>query len=404
MDDDRDPAGGAVPGMSAAPAIFLVFLRLGLTAFGGPVAHLGYFRDEFVRRRRWIGEQDYAALVALCQMLPGPTSSQVGMAIGMGRGGAAGALAAFLGFTLPSAVAMVVFALGIAAAAGPAAGWLHGLKVAAVAVVAHALWSMAAALAPDRLRATVAVAAAALAAVLPPSLGQLAAIATGAGAGWLLLPGGTAVPAGHVRVPLSRAAGAGLLAAFGILLAGLPWLAAVAGSPALDLFAACYRAGALVFGGGHVVLPLLHAQAVAPGWVTHDAFVAGYGAAQALPGPLFAFAAYLGALASHGPGGWLGAATALAGIFLPGFLLAAGALPLWSGLRRHAAAGRTVAGVNAAVVGLLLAAFHDPVWTSAIHSGLDFCLACAAFVLLACWRLPAWLVVPLAALAGALAS
>jgi chromate transporter len=385
-----------------APAIFAVFLRLGLTAFGGPVAHLGYFRKEFVERRRWLDERAFAELLALCQMLPGPTSSQLGMLIGLARGGVAGALAAFLGFTLPSAAAMVLFALG-AVHAGPAAGagWLHGLKLAAVAVVAQALWSMAAALAPERLRATLLVAAAALALALPSSTGQLAAIALGAGAGWLFLRTGIEAPVAVPDVGLSRRTGACLLLVFALMLFALPWIEAGVHEPALDLFGAFYRAGALGFGGGHVVLPLLQGQTVATGWISSEAFTAGYGAVQAVPGPLFTFAAYLGALSGHGPAGWTGAAIALAGIFLPGFLVAAGALPFWTGMRRHPAIGSALSGINAAVVGLLLAAAYDPVWTSAILSGHDFAFACMAFLLLAFWRWPAWLVVVLAALAGA---
>jgi chromate transporter len=385
--------------------VLAVFLRLGLTSFGGPVAHLGYFRDEFVQRRRWVDDRGYADLVALCQFLPGPASSQVGIAVGLLRAGYLGALAAWIGFTLPSAAAMIVFGYGIDAlgkAAG--SGWLHGLKVAAVAVVAQAVLGMARALAPDRARATLAVVAAIIALAVPSALGQIGAIVIGALAGVTLLRG--AVAADHDALPLkvSRAVGAALLALFFVLLIGLPLLAAAIPSHALAEFDAFYRAGSLVFGGGHVVLPLLQASVVPPGWVSNDAFLAGYGAAQAVPGPLFTFAAYLGTVMGPQPNGWVGGVICLIAIFLPSFLLVIGALPFWEELRRRPAAQAALRGVNAAVVGLLLAALYQPVWTVGITNAADFALASAAFLLLFMWQTPPWLVVMLSAAGGALIS
>ena len=373
--------------------IFLAFLRLGLTAFGGPIAHLESFRREFVERRGWLSAQAYGDLVALCQFLPGPASSQAGIGLGLVRGGLRGALAAWLGFTLPSALAMTAFALLLTHVAGLAQGaWLHGLKLVAVAVVAQALWGMGRSLCPDRERASLAVAAAVLAALLPGVTGQLAVIALGAVVGrWLLRPPVEAVHA-PLQVPLRHRSAVVLLAAFGALLVGLPLLTAALHQPALALFSSFYQSGALVFGGGHVVLPLLQAQVV-PAGMDNSTFLAGYGAAQAVPGPLFTFAAFLGAASQQPPGGWAGAAIALGAIFLPGFLLVTGALPLWTGLRRHPALRSALMGINAAVVGLLLAAFYDPVWTAAIHTPRDFALAAAALLLLQVWKVPPWAVV-----------
>ncbi len=379
------------------------FLRLGLTSFGGPVAHLGYFRDEFVVRRRWLDDRAYADLVALCQFLPGPASSQVGMALGLSRAGYPGALAAWTGFTLPSAIALVLFAYGVETLGNAAgSGWLHGLKIAAVAVVAQAVLGMFRALAPDRERASLAVAAAALATAIPTAWGQIGAIVLGAAVG-LVLPGGAA-PAEHASLPLrvSRFVGAALLAVFFVLLVGLPLLAAAFPAHALALVTAFYRAGALVFGGGHVVLPLLQAAVVPPGWVTNDAFLAGYGAAQAVPGPLFTFAAYLGAVMGPAPNGWTGAALCLIAVFLPSFLLVIGVLPFWEDIRRRPMARAALRGVNAAVVGLLLAALYHPVWTAGIAGPADFVIAAAAFLLLSMWQTPPWLVVVLCAVAGGL--
>jgi chromate transporter len=384
------------------PEVLAVFLRLGLTSFGGPVAHLGYFRDEFVARRRWLDDRAYADLVALCQFLPGPASSQVGIAIGLLRAGYAGALAAWTGFTLPSALAMVLFAYGVGALGDVAgSGWLHGLKVAAVAVVAQAVLGMMRSLAPDRERATMAVVAAIIVLALPSAWGQIGAIALGGLAGALLLRADATDEQAALPLNVSRTTGIVLLAIFFVLLIGLPLLAAMTQSQALRLFEAFYRAGSLVFGGGHVVLPLLQASVVPPGWVSNDAFLAGYGAAQALPGPLFTFAAYLGAVMAPPPNGWTGAVLALIAIFLPSFLLVIGALPFWADLRRTTLAQSALRGVNAAVVGLLLAALYDPVWTAGITNRGDFALALAAFLLLFTWRTPPWLVVILCAVGGA---
>jgi chromate transporter len=385
--------------------VLAAFFRLGLTSFGGPVAHLGYFREEFVHRRRWLDDKSYADLVALCQFLPGPASSQVGIAIGLLRGGYAGALAAWIGFTLPSAVAMVLFGYGVGALGNAAgSGWLHGLKVAAVAVVAQAVLGMARTLAPDRARATLAVVAAIIALGAPSSWGQIGAIALGGIVGALLLRGGEEIAPAALPLHVSRALGALLLAVFFALLIGLPLLAAAIPSQALKDFDAFYRAGSLVFGGGHVVLPLLQASVVPPGWVDNDAFLAGYGAAQAVPGPLFTFAAYLGTVMGPPPNGWIGAAICLIAIFLPSFLLVIGALPFWEQLRRRPVAQASLRGVNATVVGLLLAALYQPVWTVGITDAADFALAVAAFLLLFMWQTPPWLVVILSAAAGALIS
>jgi chromate transporter len=387
-----------------AAEIFAAFLKLGLTSFGGPIAHLGYFRAEFVERRKWLGESNYADLVALCQFLPGPASSQVGIAIGLSRGGYLGALAAWTGFTLPSTIALVVFAYGLAALGSlhsslHGGGWLHGLKAAAVAVVAMAILGMARTLTPDRARATLAVAAMMLAFALPSAWGQISAIVFGAVVGLMFLE--SALPTDQTVLPLTvgRTTGAAALSIFFVLLAALPLLASVTGNADLKLFDTFYRVGSLVFGGGHVVLPLLKAEVV-PGWVSDDAFLAGYGAAQAVPGPLFTFAAYLGAVI----GGWKTAILCLLGIFLPSFLLVVGVLPFWDALRKKAVAQSALSGVNAAVVGLLLAAFYDPVWTAGITGKADCALAAVAFLLLLMWQTPPWLVVLLAAAAGELVS
>ena len=372
--------------------VFRAFLALGLVSFGGPAAHLGYFRTEFVERRRWLDERAYADLLGLCQFLPGPASSQVGFSIGLLRAGWLGGLAAWTGFTLPSALLMILFAYGAAPLQRShlGAGLLHGLKLAAVAVVAQALWSMARTLCPDRQTATIAAAALALAAVVPGTAGQLTAIALAALAGLLIghsAISGNASP--EIAVTLPRWTGAACLAVFAALLAAaFAWPGGLA--------AAFYRSGALVFGGGHVVLPLLRDAVVAPGFVSDDAFLAGYGAAQALPGPLFTIAAYLGAVA----GGPLGAALALVAISLPGLLLAAAVLPWWHWLRQVRPAQAALRGVNAGVVGLLAAAFYDPVWTGSVRGPADLAIAAAAFVLLAAWRARPVLVVGLCALAG----
>lgn len=386
-----------------APAeVFLAFLKLGVTSFGGPIAHLGYFRDELVLRRRWIDEAGYADLVALCQFLPGPASSQTGFALGLLRGGFAGGLAAWAGFTLPSALALVLFAYGATLFEGPVGGGLlHGLKVVAVAVVAQAVWGMARTLCPDRARAGIAIVAVFVVLFIAGSAGQVLAILLGGLAGlWLCRGDGTTV-AGHLTFPVSRRAGMAALVIFFLLLVLLPVASAALALPELDLFDAFYRAGALVFGGGHVVLPLLEASVVRPGWVGEDSFLAGYGAAQAVPGPLFTFAAYLGTVMNPEPDGWRGALIALTAIFLPGLLLVVGALPFWDAFRSRPTAQAAMRGANAAVVGLLGAALYDPVWTSAIRTPYDFALAVAGFVLLTVWKAPPWVVVALTAAGGA---
>lgn len=375
-------------------SVFLIFLRLGLTSFGGPVAHLGYFRDEFVTRRRWLSERSYGDLVALCQFLPGPASSQVGIALGLSRAGYGGALAAWLGFTLPSAVVLILFALGIAqhSTALPP-GALHGLKVVAVAVVAKAVWGMARNLCSDAARISVMLIAACVALLQTSAWGQVAVISAAALAGLLLFK--PTPPAAHDALPvtLSRRAGAMWLSLFVLVLAGLPILAQLIPNQGLAMIDAFYRSGSLVFGGGHVVLPLLQAEVVPTGWVSNDVFLAGYGAAQAMPGPLFTFAAFLGASMSQAPSGWLGGLLCLLAIFAPSFLLVLGALPFWESLRRSPRTQAALAGVNAAVVGLLLAALYQPVWTSAIFSARDFGLALIGLVALMVWKLPPWLVV-----------
>ena len=392
-------------GKARAGEVFLAFLKLGLTSFGGPVAHLGYFRAEFVERRRWLDEPAYADLVALCQFLPGPSSSQVGMAIGLTRAGYLGALAAWTAFTTPSAILLLLFGFGVGWL-GEAAGssWLHGLKIAAVAVVALAVLQMARSLAPDRKRATLAVAAAALALLLPTTVGQLGAIALGAVVGLGFMRNDGAVAKGALPLVVGRRVALTALALFFLLLVGLPFLANVAGSQAVRLVDAFYRAGSLVFGGGHVVLPLLQAQVVPPGWVSNDVFLAGYGAAQAVPGPLFTFSAYLGAVMGPQPNGVAGAVICLLAIFFPSFLLVIGTLPFWEELRRRPSARAALKGVNAAVVGILLAAFYNPVWTAAILKPQDFALAVADFLLLFRWETPPWLVVLFSALVGAVFS
>ena len=383
--------------------VFAVFLRLGLTSFGGPVAHLSYFRAELVERRIWLDEKAYADIVALCQFLPGPASSQVAIVLGMLRAGFLGGLAAWAGFTLPSALALILFAYGLGRIGDMShVAWLHGLKIVAVAVVAQAVWGMAKNLCPDRERASFAVAAAVLTLTFPSAGGQIGAILAGGLAGWRFLPA-AAVDGAHrpLLIPMSRTRAAVAAAAFAILLVGLPLLATASSSHALALFASFYRSGSLVFGGGHVVLPLLQQAVVPQGWIGNDAFLAGYGAAQAVPGPLFAFAAYLGATMKDAPNGLLGGLLCLVAIYLPSFLLLVAALPFWDALRHRADVRSALKGVNAAVVGLLLAALYDPVWTSAIFSRADFALGIVAFLLLTLWKTPPWLVVMLGALGEA---
>ena len=393
----------AEAGRGSASEVLRIFLRLGLTSFGGPVAHLGYFRGEFVARRQWLDEASFADIVALCQFLPGPASSQTAISIGMLRAGLAGGLAAWLGFTMPSALAMIAFGYGVAWFSDLShAAWLHGLKIVAVAVVANAVWSMARNLCPDKERATLAVAAAILATALPSAAGQIGAIIAGGIAGWAWLEATPRAAGAPIAVNVPRALSIASLALFFVLLGGLPLLRAALPSQGIAEFDAFYRSGALVFGGGHVVLPLLQAEVVPLGWVSNDAFLAGYGAAQAVPGPLFTFAAYLGTVMGPMPNGWLGGFICLVAIFLPSPLLLVGALPFWDSLRRRQAVQAALNGINAAVVGLLLAALYSPVWTSAIFGPRDFAIGVTAFLLLALWAVPPWLVVILGALATAL--
>ncbi|MCS5727865.1 chromate transporter [Herbiconiux sp. CPCC 203407] len=450
------PPPGVEAGRGTVREVFAAFLLLGVTSFGGPIAHLGYFRAELVGRRRWVSDAEYSDLVALSQFLPGPASSQVGFGLGLHRAGPLGALAAFLAFTLPSAVLLLAFAAGAAVFGGVVGGGiLAGLTIAAVAVVAQAVLGMRRSLAPDPVRASIAVVAAVVALLAAGPLGQLDAIVLGAVAGVLLCraepdvePGrapGAGVAAGAsagagagpaagasagagagpaagasagagagpaapdtlsasehgiIRFPVGRVAGGVCLGLFMVLLAGLPVLAQATGWGALQLFDTFYRAGALVFGGGHVVLPLLQAGVVDPGWVTAEQFVAGYGAAQAVPGPLFTFAAYLGALSTVGPGGAAGATIALAGIFAPGLLLLVGVMPFWNALRSRRWARALLRGTNAAVVGILAAALYDPVFVTAITGPAPAALALLCLALLLVWRVPAWAVVAVGALGG----
>ena len=394
----RQPAANAAPHAGTAGEVFRAFLRLGLTSFGGPIAHLGYFRNELVLRRGWVDDRRYAEIVALAQFLPGPASSQVGFALGLMRAGPLGAIMAWLAFTLPSAILMVAFAYGAALLDNHVGeGVLAGLKIVAVAIVAQAVWGMAQTLTPDARRASIAAVAVVIAVLTAGPLGQVAAIALGALAGlWLCRDTGHD-DAGDLGVPVSRRAGAIALGMFAALLVALPLSAAATGSRLVDLADGFYRAGALVFGGGHVVLPLLQAETVTAGWVTPEQFLAGYGAAQAVPGPLFTFAAYLGALAAPGAAGLLTAAVALVAVFVPGLLLMVGVLPFWQAVRTRPAARALVRGANAAVVGVLAAALYDPVFVTAITGPASFALAVVCFVLLVAWRVPAWAVV----LAGA---
>ncbi|WBX90910.1 chromate efflux transporter [Achromobacter mucicolens] len=400
---DSKPATGAraQTDRGSCLEVFLVFLRLGLTSFGGPVAHLGYFRTEFVDRRRWLDDYTFSDLVALCQFLPGPASSQVGMAIGLRRAGWAGMLAAWVAFTLPSALALIGFAMGLAHY-----GWLsgsaaiHGLKVAAVAIVAQAVWGMGRSLCPDRSRAALAVAAALLTVLLPAALAQVGAVVLGAviGAAFLQLPARPVLS--HAPCGVSRAAGVASLVLFAVLMAGLPLWALISSGALAGQIDGFYRAGALVFGGGHVVLPLLETASVSTGMVSSADFLAGYGAAQAMPGPLFTFAAFLGAMSSGPLSGWAGGLLLLCVIFVPGALLLTAALPFWDTLRRRPGVRNMVAGVNASVVGILLGALYDPVWTSAILGKADFGLALLLFALLVYGRWsPLWVVL-LAAVSG----
>ena len=350
-------------------------------------------------------ESHFADIVALCQFLPGPASSQTGITLGILRAGLPGALAAWIGFSGPSALAMILFGYGVARLGDIAnVPWLHGLKIVAVAVVANAVWGMARALCPDRERATIAIGAALLALGMPTAAGQIGAIAAGGLIGWWLFPAAAVPAAARLAVRITPPLAIAALVLFVLILLGLPALVADGDSHVLALFSNFYRSGALVFGGGHVVLPLLQHSVVPPGWVSNDAFLAGYGAAQAVPGPLFAFAAYLGTVMGPAPNGWVGGSLCLVAIYLPSFLLLIGVLPFWDGLRRRSTIRAALTGVNAAVVGLLLAALYTPVWTSAIFTPADFAIGVLAFLLLGPWSVPPWLVVVLGALAASTAA
>lgn len=379
--------------------VFLVALRLGLTSFGGPVAHLGYFHNEYVVRRAWLDERRYADLLALCQFLPGPASSQVGIAVGTVRAGYLGGFLAWLGFTLPSAAALIVFALVVGSMDVADAGWLHGLKLAAVAVVAQAVWGMARTLATGRERATVAIIAAVFVLFVSSVLAQIAVILAGAFVGVVLFRRGVA-PAAADAPATRRGHGVAWLALFVVGLVGLPVLAATSEVRGVEVVDAFYRTGSLVFGGGHVVLPLIQQEVVPPGWLDEDTFIAGYGAAQAVPGPLFTFAAYLGAAFEVGPNGVAGGLLALGAIFLPSFFLVWGVLPFWERLRAVPSVSAALIGVGSAVVGILGAALYDPVWTSAVFEARDVAVVLIAFGLLVVWKAPPWLVVMLAAAGG----
>ncbi len=401
-----DGPRAATAGRTPPPILFLVALRLGLTSFGGPVAHIGYFRREFVERRRWLDETGFADLLALCQFLPGPASSQFGFALGYQRGGLAGAVAAWLGFTLPSAVLMLGFAGGLGCVPGLAGGgWLQGLKVAAVAVVAQAVWQMGRTLCPDRPRLFVAVGATAALLCWPAAWVQMAVIGGGAALGWTLLrnqhslaPVVAAGPPAGAR----RRVGLAWLGAFAGLLVGLPLAASATGGGWVELVDRFYRVGSLVFGGGHVVLPLLEAEVVTPGWIGHDTFLAGYGAAQALPGPLFSFSAFLGSVSRVGPGGVGGGMLALVALSLPGLLLVLAAWPFWQRLRGQSAAQAALRGANAAVVGVLAASFCRPVLPAGVTDARSLALAVLLLAGLQWGKVPAWAVVLVAALAGEL--
>ncbi len=380
--------------------IFQAAAKLGLTSFGGPIAHLGYFRDEYVNRRKWLDEKSYADLVALCQLLPGPASSQVGISIGMLRGGLLGGIVSWIGFTLPSAVALLLFAYALKDYDVDNAGWLHGLMIVAVAVVAQAVWGMARNFAPDRIRGTMAILTAIFVLLFPSAYSQLLLIAAAGLFGRFFLAKSAFPETPQMGISISRRTAVGAWILFFTLLIGLPLLRTVSSSHWLAVFDSFFRVGSLVFGGGHVVLPMLQAEVVPAGWLTDSQFLAGYGVAQAVPGPLFTFSAYVGAVMN----GWTGALLALIAIFLPAFLLMIGTLPFWDAIRRHPNVQSSLNGINAAVVGILLAALFHPVWLKAIHTPSDFCLALAAFGLLMLWKLPPWVIVLFSAAGGAVIS
>ncbi|MED5579870.1 MAG: chromate efflux transporter [Nitrospinota bacterium] len=381
--------------------ILLIFLQLGFTSFGGPIAHLGYFREAFVERRKWLSEKGFADLIALCQFLPGPASSQVGIGIGLTRGGIFGSLAAWIGFTLPSALAMIIFGYGVINFKQVIPiGVLHGLKIVAVAVVGQAIWGMSRTLCPDKLRITIAVISASIILIFQTALVQFGVIILGAFSGFFFLNLETKFEKSSFQIQVSKSLAIFCLFSFFLFLFGLPVLTKMYFSESLALFDSFYRSGSLVFGGGHVVLPLLKTEVVPTGLVSKEAFMAGYGAAQAVPGPLFTFSAFLGTVMKSSPNGWMGAFICLFAIFLPSFFLMLGVLPFWDSLGKVKFIAKGLLGVNASVVGLLLAAFYNPLWISAVLSSTDFILALLAFLLLVIWRVSPYLVVCLSALGG----
>ncbi|WAH36372.1 chromate transporter [Alicyclobacillus dauci] len=380
--------------------VLKISTRLGLTSFGGPIAHLGYFHEEYVKRRKWLDEKSYADLVALCQFLPGPASSQVGIAIGIQRAGLIGGLTAWLGFTLPSAIALMIFAFALKSFNIQQAGWLHGLMIVAVAVVAQAVWGMATKLATGRVRGAIAILAAVITLLVPTSYVQVLIIIVSGLIGWRFFKTDSAQKIQPMYIPITRKAGIGFLISFLVLLLTPPLLRVGIHNQGLAMFDSFYRDGALVFGGGHVVLPLLQRDVVPTGWMTNAQFLAGYGATQAVPGPLFTFSSYLGYVSKPYPNGIVGGLLALIAIFLPAFLLVAGALPFWNAIRSRPGFQSALAGINASVVGILIAALYNPVWTSAIKTPYDFSLAIVVFALLMIWKLPPWIVVIISAVGG----
>lgn len=378
--------------------VLSVSTKLGLTSFGGPIAHLGYFHNEYIRRRKWMDERSYADLVALCQFLPGPASSQIGIGIGIVRAGLLGGIIAWLGFTLPSVIALVAFSFLLQGYDISSAGWIHGLKIVAVAVVAHAILGMGQKLTPDRDRVTIAVIAAAITLSWQTAYSQVLIIITAGVVGLWLYRKKAAEGTPDLQISISRTFAVICLVLFFGLLIALPLLRQLAENSWLAMIDSFYRSGSLVFGGGHVVLPLLEREVVPTGWVSQEDFLAGYGATQAVPGPLFTFAGYLGAMA----GGISGAVVATVAIFLPAFLLVVGALPFWNGLRNSPKVQGALVGINAAVVGILLAALYDPLWTTAILDPMDFALAVVLFVMLVFWKLPPWVIVLTGAVGGML--
>lgn len=386
------------PSLRTLLEILLVSTRLGLTSFGGPTAHLGYFHEEYIRRRKWLDEKSYSELVALCQFLPGPASSQVGIGIGVIHGGILGGITSFIGFTMPSVIALILFAILVQGFDVSDAGWIHGLKIVAVAVVAHAVFGMAKNLAPDLLRKAILLVSLTISLLWQTTFSQVAVILLAAIVGYLVYQKHDDKEEPTVHFPISRKFGVACLGLFFGLLIVLPILRDLFSSTMIAMFDSFYRAGSLVFGGGHVVLPLLEREFVPTGWISEEAFLAGYGVAQAVPGPLFTFASYIGA-AMHG---WVGGIVATIAIFLPAFLLVFGTLPFWQLLRKNNKVKGAFIGINAAVVGILIAAFYDPIWTSTIFKPIDFAFAAILFSMLSYWKVAPWIVVATGVLGGLL--